>query len=100
MELSSDIKNDLENWEKLFIEYNSHTNLMSKNDINVLFEKHVFDSLAINLWEGFKNSKVILDVGTGGGFPSVILAICFKKFKKHRKHIKNYFKDKRYKSSS
>lgn len=65
-------------WEKYFIEYNSHTNLMSKGDIEVLFEKHVFDSLAILKWDKFLNHKKILDVGAGGGFPSVILAICFK----------------------
>lgn len=65
-------------WEKYFIEYNSHTNLMSKGDIEVLFEKHVFDSLAILKWDKFLNHKKILDVGCGGGFPSVILAICFK----------------------
>ena len=68
-------------WEKFFIEYNSHTNLMSKNDISVLFEKHVFDSLSILKWNKFKNHKTILDVGCGGGFPSVILAICFPQIK-------------------
>ncbi len=64
-------------WQKAFTDYNSHTNLMSKGDIEVLFEKHVFDSLAINLWAEFKKYGNILDVGTGGGFPSVILAIFF-----------------------
>ena len=64
-------------WEQTFIEYNSHTNLMSRGDIEKLFEKHVFDSLAINLWEGFKDCKKVLDVGCGGGFPSVILSIFF-----------------------
>jgi 16S rRNA (guanine527-N7)-methyltransferase len=68
----------LSNWQKAFVEYNSTTNLMSKNDVEVLFEKHVFDSLAILKWKEFLNQKTILDVGTGGGFPSVILAICFK----------------------
>ena len=76
-ELNEKIEKNLIEWEKIFINYNSHTNLMSKNDVNVLFEKHVFDSLAILKWDEFKNFKKILDVGTGGGFPSVILAICF-----------------------
>ena len=75
--LTPDIKNKLKTWQELFLEYNSHTNLMSRNDSEVLIEKHVFDSLAINLWEEFKNLNYILDVGTGGGFPSVLLAICF-----------------------
>jgi len=64
-------------WKKYFIEYNSHTNLMSRGDIEVLFEKHVFDSLSILKWDKFLNHKKVLDVGCGGGFPSVILAICF-----------------------
>lgn len=66
-------------WHKMFLEYNSHTNLMSKNDTNKLFEKHVFDSLAILKWKNFDAQKTqkILDVGTGGGFPSVILALFF-----------------------
>ena len=68
-------------WEKCFIEYNSHTNLMSKGDVEVLFEKHVFDSLSILKWDKFLNHKKILDVGCGGGFPSVILAICFPEIK-------------------
>ena len=76
--LTSSRENELNIWEKEFLKYNSHTNLVSKKDEEVLFEKHVFDSLAINLWEDFKNCKTILDIGTGGGFPSVILAICFK----------------------
>ncbi len=74
--INSKIEKQLLNWEKFFLEYNSHTNLISKNDTEVLFEKHVFDSLSIVIWSGFK-AHTILDVGSGGGFPSVILAICF-----------------------
>ena len=59
-------------WEKYFTEYNSHTNLMSKGDVEVLFEKHVYDSLSILNWNEFSNHKKVLDVGCGGGFPSVI----------------------------
>jgi len=78
LNFTQDIINQLTIWEENFKSYNSHTNLMSKNDIEVLFEKHVFDSLAISKYYNFKNHKIIIDVGTGGGFPSVILAICFK----------------------
>ena len=38
-----------EKWEKLFLEYNSHTNLMSRNEIPYLFEKHIYDSPSIVL---------------------------------------------------
>lgn len=77
IKLTQDIIDKFNIWHEAFIQYNSHTNLMSRGDVEFLFEKHVFDSLAINLWEKFSNYKNILDVGTGGGFPSVILAICF-----------------------
>lgn len=67
-------------WAKIFIEYNLHTNLMSKNEVQNLFEKHVYDSLSVVLWNGFskvQNGGKLMDIGTGGGFPSVILAIAF-----------------------
>lgn len=75
LKLDPESVSKLDLWEKNFIEYNLHTNLMSKNDIEFLFEKHVFDSLSILKWNNFKKNKTILDVGSGGGFPSVILAI-------------------------
>ena len=75
--LDNETLKKLELWQKNFVEYNNHTNLMSKNDIEVLFEKHVFDSLSILKWKDFSKKETILDVGTGGGFPSVILAIWF-----------------------
>ncbi len=79
IELNNNTIERLNAWHKLFLNYNSHTNLMSANDIKVLFEKHVFDSLAILKWKEFDPHKKqkILDAGTGGGFPSVILALFF-----------------------
>lgn len=67
-------------YEQIFLEKNSHTNLISKNDVKLLFEKHIFDSLAIHKF--FKNfpargAKTLLDIGTGGGFPSVPIAISY-----------------------
>lgn len=70
----------IERFAELFVEYNSHTNLMSKNDVSLLFEKHIFDSLAINLFlEKYKQDKDLnlLDIGTGGGFPSIPVSIFF-----------------------
>ncbi len=79
IKINKDTIEKLNLWHKLFVEYNSHTNLMSAGDVKVLFEKHVFDSLAILKWDEFNPYKKqkILDVGTGGGFPSVILALFF-----------------------
>lgn len=77
----SDDKIELFNkYEKLFLEKNAHTNLISKNDEKFLFEKHIFDSLAINKFlKDKKNNTVqrLLDIGTGGGFPSIPIAICY-----------------------
>ncbi len=73
--LSSEVCQKLTKFEELFLEYNSHTNLMSKGDLKLLFEKHIFDSFALFLFDEYKNFKKILDIGAGGGFPSVILAI-------------------------
>ena len=67
-------------YEKLFKIYNSHTNLISKNDENFFFEKHVYDSLCLsNFFTKYKIQSGIklLDVGTGGGFPSVPLSIVY-----------------------
>lgn len=68
-----------ERYYKLFLEKNSITNLISKNDEKLLFEKHIFDSLAINLFFKKQNlkGKTLLDIGTGGGFPSVPISIVY-----------------------
>ena len=77
LELSSEVIEKFSVYEKLFLDYNSHTNLMSKGDLALLFEKHIFDSLAFVLTKSQDGKKKILDIGTGGGFPSLVLAICF-----------------------
>ena len=69
----------LSRYESLFKERNSQLNLISKNDEKYLFEKHIFDSLAFNLIE--KSEGTLLDIGTGGGFPSVILAMIYPNLK-------------------
>ncbi len=77
LNVSNSTLDKLESWKTMFIEYNSHTNLMSKNDIKVLYEKHVIDSLSVCLFSEFNKNKVVLDVGCGGGFPSLILSVFF-----------------------
>lgn len=69
-----------EKYEKSFLEKNSLVNLISKNDEKLLFEKHIFDSLA--LYKFLKKvphdkSGKLLDIGTGGGFPAIPLAIIY-----------------------
>lgn len=77
METKIKIHSDFTNYKQAFLEENSKHNLISKNDEKFLFEKHIYDSLCIRLFfekYDIKNSK-ILDIGCGGGFPCVPLAI-------------------------
>ena len=64
-------------FEKLFKKWNNRLNLISRRDIDFLFERHICYSLAITLYFKFKPKTKILDVGTGGGFPGIPLAIFF-----------------------
>ncbi len=59
-----------------FLRENAKVNLISKNDEKFLWEKHIYDSLSLNIFfEKYLIPKTMLDIGTGGGFPSVPVAI-------------------------
>ncbi len=78
IQLSKQKQELINKYFSLFLEKNSKINLISKNDEKFLFEKHIYDSLAINLF--FKNvltGKTLLDIGTGGGFPAIPIALCY-----------------------
>ncbi len=70
--------------DALYREWNAQINVISRKDIDALYEHHVLHSLAIarylqtvpGLWDAFAGSSV-LDLGTGGGFPGIPLAILF-----------------------
>ena len=67
-------------FEKLFELYsywNNQINVISRKDIDLLYERHVLHSLGIAKVIQFKPRTQILDVGTGGGFPGIPLAILF-----------------------
>ena len=76
-------KQIFEEYIKIFLEQNSKLNLISKNDEKFLWEKHIFDSLSLSkFFEKYSivpENKTLLDFGTGGGFPSVPLAIKYPK---------------------
>ena len=64
-------------YKDLFLQKNQFLNLISKNDEKYLYEKHIFDSLAIKYFfqKYQKEYHSLLDIGTGGGFPALPIAI-------------------------
>ncbi|MEO0060361.1 MAG: hypothetical protein RLZZ312_2008 [Bacteroidota bacterium] len=66
-----------EKLEDLYKNWNSKINVISRKDIDQLYLKHVLHSLAIAKIQDFKPNTYILDVGTGGGFPGIPLAILY-----------------------
>jgi 16S rRNA (guanine527-N7)-methyltransferase len=67
----------LESLKPLYAEWNEKINVISRKDIDLLEERHILHSLGIAKVIQFKKGSKILDVGTGGGFPGIPLAILF-----------------------
>lgn len=65
--------------QDLYTDWNSKINLISRKDIDHLYEKHVLHSLGIAQILRFTDGTSVVDVGTGGGFPGIPLAILFPK---------------------
>ncbi|QEC53306.1 16S rRNA m(7)G-527 methyltransferase [Anseongella ginsenosidimutans] len=63
--------------EALYTDWNAKINVISRKDIDHLYERHVLHSLAIAKVNSFKDGTWVLDAGTGGGFPGIPLAILF-----------------------
>jgi 16S rRNA (guanine527-N7)-methyltransferase len=76
-DLSDKQKDQLIQFSILFIEWNTKVNCISRKDINHLFERHILHSLAIAKIVQFADGSKVLDIGTGGGFPGIPLAILF-----------------------
>ena len=70
-------KEQLAALEGLYQEWNSHINVISRKDIDSLYEKHVLHSLSIAAVAGFADGAQIVDIGSGGGFPGIPLAIFY-----------------------
>jgi 16S rRNA (guanine527-N7)-methyltransferase len=69
--------------QELYKEWNNRINVISRKDIDNLYEKHVLHSLSIAAVFQFGAGSEIIDIGTGGGFPGIPLAIFFQKVTFH-----------------
>ena len=76
-ELSKIQVTQFEELGNLFGYWNQHINVVSRKDIDHLYERHVLHSLSIAKYITFKTGDKILDAGTGGGFPGIPLSILF-----------------------
>jgi len=68
---------------ELYTEWNSKINVISRKDIDSLYEKHVLHSLSIAAVFEWNSGQEIIDIGTGGGFPGIPLAIFYPEVKFH-----------------
>lgn len=76
-QLSARQKEQIDLLGELYTHWNAQINVISRKDIESLYERHVLHSLAIAKFISFKAEAKVLDVGTGGGFPGIPLAILF-----------------------
>ena len=69
--------NQFKSLYELYIDWNSKINVISRKDIENLYERHILHSMGIAEIIQFMSNSTVLDVGTGGGFPGIPLAILF-----------------------
>ena len=79
--IDDDILNKLDIYYNYLIEYNSHTNLTAITNEEDVYLKHFYDSLTIIKAIDLNNVNTLIDVGTGAGFPGMVLAICYPNLK-------------------
>ena len=75
--LSEKQKSQIEQLEPIYREWNEKINVISRKDLDFLYERHVLHALGIAKVLNFQPGSKILDIGTGGGFPGIPLAIMF-----------------------
>ena len=75
----------LDNFVKKLLIYNKKHNLISKNTEKLIWDRHILDSAQLIKFIDVKSCSGIADLGTGGGFPGIILAIYFQNFNFHVK---------------
>lgn len=67
----------LDKYASFLIEYNNHTNLTAIKDIEGIYLKHFYDSILVSKYFNFSNVHNLIDIGTGAGFPGVVLKIFY-----------------------
>ncbi len=75
--LSEEQKSQFQQLETLYKDWNEKINVISRKDIDEFYERHVLHSLGIAKIMEFADGTKVLDIGTGGGFPGIPLAILF-----------------------
>lgn len=75
--LTDNQRQQFEMLQNLYEDWNAKINVISRKDIDELYARHVLHSLGIAKILEFKSGSKIMDVGTGGGFPAIPLAILF-----------------------
>ena len=75
--ITSEQKNQFAELEVLYKDWNEKINVISRKDTDSLYEKHILHSLGIAKVMAFADGTKVLDIGTGGGFPGIPLAILF-----------------------
>lgn len=81
IELTDDKLNKLKTYKEFIQEYNTHTNLTRIIDDEEVYLKHFYDSLTICKYVDLNNYNNLLDLGTGAGFPGMVLKIMFPNLK-------------------
>jgi 16S rRNA (guanine527-N7)-methyltransferase len=82
-DLTAKQRSQIEQLPELYNLWNSQINVISRKDIDLLYERHVLHSLGIAKIMSFLPDESVLDVGTGGGFPGIPLAILFPETRFH-----------------
>ena len=77
IQINDDILNKLDIYYNFLVEYNNHTNLTAITEENEVYLKHFYDSLTIVKSIDLLTIESLIDVGTGAGFPGMVLAIFY-----------------------